>query len=47
MATDASTVHIDLYSGDEVVERLVFREGEDYAAEIYDPEFRLEVVKIE
>lgn len=32
---------IDLYSGDECVERLWMEPGDEYAAEVYDDEFRI------
>jgi hypothetical protein len=39
-------VDIDLWCGDQRVERLTFREGDDFAAEVHCNDYRLEVVEI-
>lgn len=39
-------VDIDIYCGDDRVERLTFQEGDDFEAEVHCNDYRIEVVDI-
>lgn len=45
-ATVEQWVDIDVWCGDNRVERLTFQEGDDFKAEVYSDDYRLEVVEI-